>query len=156
MTRKQLLPPAASDPALRRRPTGEKRRVREVAGGATAECAAVCCCIPCTVMELVVLATYRVPAGLVKKAIEKRKQRRLQSKKSEALLVEEKARKESEKEKENENENKMVLVGPTLEEQMAKEEKCEAVELEKEMWAQFHSAGFWRTSSHHHQHHQIN
>jgi hypothetical protein len=48
----------------------ERRRARErqplggeVAGGTAAECAAVFCCFPFTVVELVVLAAVRVPAA---------------------------------------------------------------------------------------------
>ena len=46
----------------------ERRKVGEVAGGAAAECAAVWCCGPCAVVNLVVLAVYRVPAAVCKKA----------------------------------------------------------------------------------------
>lgn len=93
-----------------------------------------------------VLATYKVPAGLVKKAVRKRKQRRVQNnnnKKSvdnDALLMMQQGRTTTES----------ANVGPTLEEQLAKEEaaeKSEAVELEKEMWARFNGTGFWRSSS---------
>ncbi|XP_061360337.1 uncharacterized protein LOC133304337 [Gastrolobium bilobum] len=121
----------------RRHPPRERRRVGEVAGNATAECAAVCCCIPCTVMDMVVLAAYKVPAGLLKKAMHKRK-RRLQKKKTEKLLDQRPSSVES------------GNIGPTLEEQLAKEvkaEKAEPVGLEEQMWAQFSGTGFWRSSS---------
>jgi hypothetical protein len=57
-------------PAVEMRRERERRRAREqqprcgeVAGGTAAECAAVFCCFPFTVVELVVLAAVRVPAA---------------------------------------------------------------------------------------------
>lgn len=38
-----------------------KARLAEVAGGTTAECAAVACCCPCGIANLLVLAVYKVP-----------------------------------------------------------------------------------------------
>ncbi|XP_027343351.1 uncharacterized protein LOC113855921 [Abrus precatorius] len=122
----------------------ERRRVGEVAGNATADCAAVCCCVPCTVMDVVVLAAYKVPKGLFKKAMHSRKRRLLQAKKSknEALL--------------DHNRPKSSCVdvnGSTLEKPFEKEiseEKLEASQLEDEMWAQFNSTGFWRSNSQRH------
>ncbi|KAE8661229.1 hypothetical protein F3Y22_tig00116937pilonHSYRG00248 [Hibiscus syriacus] len=42
----------------------------ELCGGTTADVTAVCCCFPCGVANLVVLAVYKVPAGLCRKATE--------------------------------------------------------------------------------------
>ncbi|KAH0886270.1 hypothetical protein HID58_062366, partial [Brassica napus] len=58
----------------------ERRKVGEVAGGAAAECAAVCCCCPCAVVNLVVLAVYKVPAAVCKKAWKRSKRRRFMMK----------------------------------------------------------------------------
>ncbi|KAL4576846.1 hypothetical protein LXL04_012946 [Taraxacum kok-saghyz] len=55
-------------------------RLAEVAGGTTAECAAVVCCFPCTVVHFLVLAVYKVPAGLCRKALRKKRRRRLKKK----------------------------------------------------------------------------
>jgi len=55
--------------------TNERVRFVEVAGGATAECAAVCCC-PCALVNLAVLALVKLPAGLCKKAVKKMKRKR--------------------------------------------------------------------------------
>ncbi|KAK7375208.1 hypothetical protein VNO78_35901 [Psophocarpus tetragonolobus] len=126
----------------------KRRRASEVAGNATAECAAVCCCLPCTVMDLLLLAAYKLPAGLVKKAIRKRKRRLLQKKKNktQALLDHGPVNRD----------NHGLGLGPTLEEYLAKEaaaeEKLEALRLEEEMWAQFNSTGFWRSASQRHPH----
>lgn len=50
----------------------ERERFVEVVGGATAECAAVCCC-PCALVHLAVLAFVKLPVGLCKKAMKKMK-----------------------------------------------------------------------------------
>ncbi|TKY48714.1 hypothetical protein E2542_SST26136 [Spatholobus suberectus] len=142
MTRQQMVLLRSPPASLR----GERRRVGEVAGNATADCAAVCCCVPCTVMEMVVLAAYKVPAGLVKKAMHKRKRQIQQKKKkkNEALLDHGPAGVEN-----------VVGLGPTLEEHLAQEaseDQLEASRLEEEMWAQFNGTGFWRSvSQRHHQ-----
>ncbi|KAL3535999.1 hypothetical protein ACH5RR_004460, partial [Cinchona calisaya] len=55
---------------------GGSKRVAEVLGGTAAECAAICCCCPCGLVNLLVLAVYKVPAGLCRKALRKKRQRR--------------------------------------------------------------------------------
>ncbi|XP_058779631.1 uncharacterized protein LOC131653492 [Vicia villosa] len=123
-----------------------RRRAGEIAGNVTADCAAVCCCVPCAVMDMVALAAYKVPACLWKKAVKKKRKKRLvnqqrKNKKNEAALL---------------NHNKpdgpgpgpeTVMVGPTLEEHLAKEEVPGHVKLEEEMWARFSASGFWRSDS---------
>ncbi|PWA83441.1 2S globulin, Glycoside hydrolase, catalytic domain-containing protein [Artemisia annua] len=52
-------------------------RFAEVAGGTTAECAAVCCCFPIGLVNLLVLAVYGVPAGLYRKALKKKRRRKM-------------------------------------------------------------------------------
>ncbi|GFQ07771.1 hypothetical protein PHJA_002921100, partial [Phtheirospermum japonicum] len=52
-------------------------RFAEVAGGTAAECAAVCCCCPCGLVDLLVLAVYKLPAGLCPEGAEKKRPRRL-------------------------------------------------------------------------------
>lgn len=136
-------------------PPKEHRRAGEVAGGATAECAAVFCCVPCAVMDLVVLAAYKVPAGLLKKAMGKKNRRRLQKKKrrGDVLLRQQQVHVQLQAQQQN-RQNGVVAegkkVGPTLlEEHLAKDaaKKSESVELEEEMWAQFNGTGFWRSTS---------
>eukprot|EP01018_Ginkgo_biloba_P010698 Gb_40443 [translate_table: standard] len=55
--------------------TMENTRFGEVAGGTTAECAAVCCC-PCALVNLLVLALVKLPAGLCKRAYKKNRRKR--------------------------------------------------------------------------------
>ncbi|CAJ1956266.1 unnamed protein product [Sphenostylis stenocarpa] len=138
------LPMASQQKVLRRSPPVtrglERRRVGEVAGNITADCAAVCCCVPCTVMDVVVLAAYKVPAGLVRKA---RKRRHLK-KKTKGLL--------------DHGPDYVYGPGPMLEEQLSQDEEedmLEANHLEEEMWAQFHGTGFWRSASQRHEEQQI-
>ncbi|KAA8550121.1 hypothetical protein F0562_001805 [Nyssa sinensis] len=62
-------------------PKDDKHRIGEVAGGTAAECAAICCCCPCGLMNLLLLAVYKVPKGLCKKALKKRKRQKVMKKK---------------------------------------------------------------------------
>ncbi|KAF7823160.1 outer envelope protein 61-like [Senna tora] len=65
-------PPVRSRQPLLNHASPERRNRRgagELAGGTAAECTAIVCCFPCTVMNIVVLAVYKVPAGLCKKAM---------------------------------------------------------------------------------------
>lgn len=141
------------------RPQPSQRRKRrgagEVAGGAAAECTAVCCCCPCAILDLVVLAVYRVPAGLFRKALNRRRRHIKKngvSVKKNGVSV---------------NKNDVVLLQPqrsssgagndfridsiSLQERLEKDrsadEKSEEVTLEKEMWARFAGTGFWRSDS---------
>ncbi|XP_031477440.1 uncharacterized protein LOC116248659 [Nymphaea colorata] len=62
----------------------------EVAGGTTAECVAVCCCCPCGLVNLLVLAVVKLPVGLCRRALKKKKKRRITGKKKPGLLQERK------------------------------------------------------------------
>ena len=46
----------------------ERRWIAKEVGGTAAECAAICCRCPCSLVNLVILALYKVPACLCKKA----------------------------------------------------------------------------------------
>ncbi|KAE8715287.1 protein MKS1-like [Hibiscus syriacus] len=52
----------------------------EVCGGTTADVAAVCCCCPCGLANLVVLAICKVPAGLYRKAQRQKRLKKQQKK----------------------------------------------------------------------------
>ncbi|KAI3447378.1 hypothetical protein Pfo_004043 [Paulownia fortunei] len=150
MTRQIVLRPPASK-VDRRRPLlensdyssrGGVRNVRlaEVAGGTTAECAAVCCCCPCGLVNLLVLAVYKLPAGLCRKALRKKRRRRLMKM---GLLPPRKCSCD-------EQELQIHPVTPPLTMVNALEpgpENKEVIELEKEMMEKFYSGGFWRSSS---------
>ncbi|KAJ1393802.1 hypothetical protein SESBI_34686 [Sesbania bispinosa] len=124
----------------------QRRRVGEMAGGATAECAAVCCCCPCAVLNFVVLAVYTVPKGLVRKAAHRRRCRLMKNgvncKKNGVVMLQQQSAVASD-----------IATSPTvpLEDYLAKEraaeENSEAVALEIEMWARFAGTGFWRSES---------
>ncbi|XP_027927847.1 uncharacterized protein LOC114184736 [Vigna unguiculata] len=133
---------ARQQKVLRRSPPvtcRERWRAGEVAGNATAACAAVCCCVPCSVMDVVVLAAYKVPAGLVRKAMHKRKRRLLQKKneKNEALLDH----------RPDDFSGPTPGPWPSLDEDLSEDEAEETSKLEEEMWAQFNGTGFWRSDS---------
>lgn len=118
--------------------TSSTARFAEVAGGATAECAAVCCCCPCVVADLVVLAVYRLPAGLCRRALRQRRQRKIRKQTNGGKCP---CRYE-------EHEPKMrpvIAVEELLE--MKPESSPEMEELEAEMWKNFYSTGFWRSPS---------
>lgn len=118
--------------------TSSASRFAEVAGGATAECAAVCCCCPCVVAGILVLAVYRLPVGLYHRALRHRRQRR--------LLKQAKGGKCSCRCEEHEAKMGPVIMVEELIE-MKLEESPEMEELEEEMWKTFYSTGFWRSPS---------
>lgn len=120
------------------------RRFNAVAGGTTADFAAVACA-PIGIADLLVLAVYKVPTGLCRKAIRQKRRRRLMKKGS-------------------------LLLPPVGQDQMcdcsycygmeleiqtgdpvimaeAMEKDGDMMQLEKEMWDKFYGAGFWRSNS---------
>ncbi|KAL6340568.1 hypothetical protein AAG906_010476 [Vitis piasezkii] len=114
---------------------GRERKEQEDRGGGwrtAAECAAICCCCPCGVMNLLILAVYKLPAGLCRKMWRRRNLRR---KKRNALL------------------QQRPSAGPptcSCDEgnvQMIERGGKNGVDLDDEMWARFYGAGFWRSSS---------
>ncbi|KAL8501598.1 hypothetical protein ACS0TY_020927 [Phlomoides rotata] len=148
---KQIVLRSNSSVVVRRQPLLENsdyasmhsvRRVSmaEVAGGTSADCVAVCCCCPCGLVNLFMLAVYKVPAGLCWKALRRKHHRRLMKKGGlqpwrcgydeeffELHLVV--------------SHVSMVSVLESL------LKDREVIELEKEMWDKFYDAGFWRSPS---------
>ncbi|KZV22000.1 hypothetical protein F511_41454 [Dorcoceras hygrometricum] len=114
-----------------------KVRLAEVAGGTTAECAAVCCCCPCGLVNLLVLAVYKVPAGLCRKALRRKRLRRLMKK---GLMQPRKCGCDEMEPQIHPLSSPVAIVN-------ALESDKEVLQLEKEMWDKFYSAGFWRSSS---------
>ncbi|XP_047952661.1 uncharacterized protein LOC125198343 [Salvia hispanica] len=96
---------------------GGKSRVGQTAG----ECAAVCCCCPCAVVHFLVLAVYRLPAGIWRK-----KQRRKRNKDQISAAGLENRREE---------------------EQSPAGEDDDAVGWDDETLRRFDWGGFWRTES---------
>ncbi|KAL9143316.1 hypothetical protein ABFS82_14G227800 [Erythranthe guttata] len=96
-------------------------------GEATGECAAVCCCCPCTVMHLFILAVFRLPAALWRRK-KKARRRRLLRKKMKCPPLE------------KANQQKLEDGGDCR-------GKNDAVEWDSEMWELFYGGGFWRSAS---------
>ncbi|XP_038901895.1 uncharacterized protein LOC120088573 [Benincasa hispida] len=131
-------PPGTRQQPLLRDKSGnrvkEKRRFAEVAGGTAAGCAAICCCFPCSMMNLLILTVYKVPVGLCKKVWNKRGKRRQIAKKNAAAGKE---WRNDDREKEDRGESSLP----------SSYFSSEDMELEKEMWERFYGTGFWRTPS---------
>lgn len=128
--------------------TRSSHRLAEVAGGTTAECAAVVCCFPCTVVNFLVLAVYKVPAGLCRKALRKKRRRRLLKK---GLLIP-----SASSVNDISSTHRISIDGREfllhsaggegfLMQSMDADE--ELMELENEMWEKFYGTGFWRSLS---------
>jgi len=129
-----------------RRPSSSGRVAAEVAGGTAAECAAVWCCGPCAVVNLIVLAVYKVPAGLCRKAIRLRRRRRMMKKGLWPVGSSVEGRsfewEETVAFAKEDDDVTVVVLGDS---EMEIDEELR--ELEKEMWDRFYSTGFWRSAS---------
>ncbi|XP_039057444.1 uncharacterized protein LOC120200754 [Hibiscus syriacus] len=84
--RRSWLPTRFFSALQRRRQKPQKEHLhgeshfRRGLGGATAECAAICCCCPLTIANFLVLAIYKIPAGLFRRALHRIRQRKLPEK----------------------------------------------------------------------------
>ncbi|XP_062082502.1 uncharacterized protein LOC133788882 [Humulus lupulus] len=128
----------------------EKRRIGEMAGGTAAECAAVCCCFPCALMNLLVLAVYKVPAGLCRKAWAKRKKRQRLAKMG--LLPQRPSGPGGLARDELEAEIKRVKDAALEQDKIngggGNQGATSTIDLlEEEMWERFYGSGFWRSPS---------
>ncbi|KAI9073010.1 hypothetical protein K1719_044677 [Acacia pycnantha] len=119
----------------------------EVAGGTAAECTAIFCCLPCTVMDMVVLVVYKVPAGLCRKAIHtyKGKPQPRTLKKEEDVLLNERSGAKC---------RPNSFLGTTLEDHLAAEAEKENLKdvsefgkRDEQNGAPFNVTGFWRSHS---------
>ncbi|XP_028756772.1 uncharacterized protein LOC114716011 [Neltuma alba] len=124
-----------------------RRGAGEVAGGTAAECTAIFCCLPCTVMNIVALVVYKVPVGLCRKAIHtyKGKTQPQKLKKDKDVLLNERSGAKC---------RPIYYVETTLEEHLASEmakeklkEGSETREMDAETWSPFDGTGFWRSHS---------
>lgn len=132
--------PNRRQPLLKSKSTGSVR-FAEVAGGTAAECAAICCCCPCTLVNFLVLVAYRVPAGLCRRALRKKRRQRL----IKQGLMSPRGRKLSVTFDEDFQVHPITL--RDLIEMRPLELEKEVAELEKEMFDRFYGAGFWRSPS---------
>ncbi|GJU18876.1 hypothetical protein Tco_1373967 [Tanacetum coccineum] len=128
-------------PLLDQQHSNNSTRFAEVAGGTTAECAAVCCCFPIGLVNLLVLAVYGVPAGLYRKALKRKRQRKMLKKggggddvdgdrsscDGEELLIGE----------------RVFSYGVVT----SLEVDSDVMRFEDEMWGKFYGTGFWRSAS---------
>ncbi|KAG8371098.1 hypothetical protein BUALT_Bualt13G0051500 [Buddleja alternifolia] len=102
--------------------SGGSSRVGETAG----ECAAVWCCCPCAMVDLVILAVYRLPIGIWRK---KKRKNVLRDKRKMISSME------------NEDRRKMN----SLTEEEEYRSRNEPVEWNSEILVGFNGAGFWRS-----------
>ncbi|XVF76043.1 hypothetical protein PTKIN_Ptkin13bG0235200 [Pterospermum kingtungense] len=120
-------------------------RIGECCGGTTAACAAICCCCPCGIANLLVLAIYKVPAGLCRRALRQKRLRRLQKK---GLLQPRDRRGHCGCDDSELQIHPVVrLEDFFLDVEVSEEAEKAVVELEKEMWQRFYGTGFWRSPS---------
>jgi len=130
--------------------------VGEVVGGTAAECVAVCCCCPCGLAHFLLLAVYKIPAGLCRKILRKRRRRRV----IKDGLLQPKRRNCYCGCCDINNVNGVIRVSPMCVNDASdikrlqyssevddNDDDDDAIALEKEMWERFYSAGFWRSFS---------
>ncbi|XP_010452563.1 PREDICTED: uncharacterized protein LOC104734646 [Camelina sativa] len=114
----------------------------ECCGGTTASFAALCLCAPCSVVNLFVLAFYKVPRGICRRIMRRRKS----------------AKKELSESGGDCDQRKLGKVGSSHfavhpleskdnDEEDGLDDDEAVIALEKEMWNRFHSGGFWRSLS---------
>ncbi|XP_047331476.1 uncharacterized protein LOC124935057 [Impatiens glandulifera] len=126
---------------------GKGSRFAEVAGGTAAECAAVCCCCPCGLADLLFLAVYRVPAGLCRNALRRKRQRWLIKR---GIIPSRMQRCECGCDDVTDLHFHSFSGGSSpsvMDNVMSAQLDADVVELEKEMWDHFYGAGFGRSIS---------
>ncbi|KAF5823478.1 hypothetical protein HanRHA438_Chr01g0039721 [Helianthus annuus] len=128
--------------------TSSKHRFAEFAGGTTAECAVVCCCIPISLVNLFVLAVYGVPAGLFRKAMRRKRRRRVLKK---GLVIDDGDLSGYDRSSCDGAEllirydaAEMLIGSPVMKPVVV---DSDVIELENEMWGRFYGTGFWRSVS---------
>ncbi|XP_010917914.1 uncharacterized protein [Elaeis guineensis] len=133
-------------PLIPKEPVKPADRFAEAAGATAAECAAICCCCPCGILNLVVVATLKLPAGLLRRALSRRRKR--------GVSVGAARKKAGPKVGAMDDDDDFSIHGGHLlllargdDAWPSRSPSPELSELEKEMWALFYSAGFWRSPS---------
>ncbi|KAK4371738.1 hypothetical protein RND71_007122 [Anisodus tanguticus] len=101
------------------------------------------CCCPCGLVNLLVLAMYKLPAGLCRKALRRKRRRRLMKK----GLLQPKGQCGC-----DDSELSIHPIGggaplAVVDGGSSLESDTDVVALEKEMWSKFYGAGFWRSPS---------
>ncbi|KAI3706586.1 hypothetical protein L6452_24426 [Arctium lappa] len=124
---------------LQQQSSRRKKHMAEVVGGTAAEMAAVGCCVPCAVVDFVVLTMYKVPAGICRNAMRKKSPPNLVLKRNDSV---------SSMGSLDDSELSMhPAVIAAAERFMRPEVDKDMMELENEMWDKFSESGFWRSPS---------
>lgn len=136
----------------------------EFCGGTTASCAAVCCCCPCGLVNLLVLAVYKVPRGICRRALRIRRRKHLVKNRilpplpangrvfqnSEFAIHPVDSNDVSDEDDDDFLDlkyfGKSAAAGLTTDYETDEDDEA-VLALEKEMWNRFYGAGFWRSPS---------
>ncbi|CAN1144235.1 hypothetical protein LINPERPRIM_LOCUS26902 [Linum perenne] len=131
-------------------------RFGELAGGTTAECVSIACCCPCGIANLLFLTIYKVPVGLCRKALRRKRRQHLMKK---GVLIPRRQCQCGCDDAEFQihpihggrshsfDVNMMRDVFDDDEDVEGKQGEEEMMRLEKEMWDTFYETGFWRSPS---------
>ncbi|WOL15307.1 hypothetical protein Cni_G24088 [Canna indica] len=140
-------PEATGAITAQRKPSAASRpraRCGEVAGGTAADCTAVCCCCPCVLVNLLLLASVRLPARLCRRVRQAHVKRKEKARK----------RKEAKMLKKGGSQGERASSFVTAREEADEEEEelqspatAAMAEVEKTMQSRFYNTGFWRSPS---------
>lgn len=154
MSHKMLINPSPSPSLSKRQPllrhnsysSSSCTGFAEVAGGTTAECAAVCCCCPCGLVNFLFLTIYKVPAGLCRRALRNKRRKQLMK---QGLIPSRTRRCKCGCDDTEIQIHPMSCCDKTDEDEDPEKEKAmeKMMKLEKEMWETFYGTGFWRSPS---------
>ncbi|KAG6533071.1 uncharacterized protein LOC122041225 [Zingiber officinale] len=129
-----------------RHDTGSRcTRFAESAGETAAECAAICCCCPCGLVNLLAVVTVRLPAVLARKTL--RCRRKLRRNKGAILWTESRAFGEGDGDGFTSHGGALLAEGGGEQLWQGRSPSEEVSEVEKIMRASFYGAGFWRSPS---------
>ncbi|KAG9441373.1 hypothetical protein H6P81_017227 [Aristolochia fimbriata] len=119
--------------------TGSK--IAETAGNTAAECAAVCCCCPCGLLDLVVTTFVKLPGGLCHRAIRNSRRRRRAKRIGQGGAL-------RRPEMEEESDRRMIFpIDDIVPWSPDRSPSIVVLEVENEMWTKFYNNGFWRSIS---------
>ncbi|RWW11950.1 hypothetical protein BHE74_00019082 [Ensete ventricosum] len=133
---------------MAKEPAKQRASLAEVAGATTAGFAALCCCCPCGLIHLLITVVLKLPLGLVRRALRLRRNRWAGSTRPKTGLW----RPEAGVFRGDDDDFSLchgVLLSRSSfnEPYPAESPSPELAELEREMLAKFHGAGFWRSLS---------
>lgn len=145
MSTRLMLQPSFSNrrqPLLKSKSCSASTHIGEVVGGT----AAVCCCCPFGLANFFVLAVYKLPAGLCRRALRRRRREHLLRN---GLMPPKRHRCNCGCDETEFQFHSMCMDDSMidLKSLSSPESEKEVEELEKEMWEKFYSAGFWRSQS---------